>query len=91
VSVNTSVEERVSSGGGPVLYPNPGTGSFCVLGLESLPALRTYRLVQPDGKQVAEGPLPADGKFGFSYLPAGIYYLELNGTDENRRLRLVKW
>lgn len=91
VSVNTSVEETLASGSGPVLFPNPGTGSFRVLGLENLPALQTFRLVQPDGKQVAEGPLPADRKFGFFHLPAGIYYLELNGTDEKRRLRLVKW
>lgn len=73
----------------PSVYPNPGEG---LVHIDQLEEMTGYRLINAPGAVVLEGRLrPGNHVLSFRELPAGLYLLELTGTDGRRfTQRLVK-
>lgn len=59
------------------LVPNPTADRVHILGA---PSRAVYRLLDPQGRQVAQGRLDGQGGVNVGALPAGSYLLELPGT-----------
>jgi PKD repeat protein len=84
VSIDTSITIILSAlnpeteRGGLVLYPNPGDGLYWLRGASSAMPVRVFDAL---GRQVWAGSWPLSGNIDLRFLPAGVYWMELDANQ----------